>query len=233
MTRASEEDPIAVVESARRRRGIGYILMSTVLAVLTGSVAFAVRDASSARDDVTAIEQSASKTDERIGGLEQALEAQRAQFQACKNRKPGSVGCKEPVAPPAENIGPQGVQGIQGPPGEDGKDGKDGKDGEQGLQGPQGLQGVPGEDGTDGSSGTAGSDGESIQGPAGPPGPAGPAGPPGKDGKDGAAGPPGPEGPPPDSFKFTYLGIEYVCADGDGDGQFNCDPVGAGIIPRR
>ena len=52
------------------------------------------------------------------------LDGQRAQFEACKDAKPGTVGCNVPVAPAAKDVAPaiatgpkgdQGYPGLQGP----------------------------------------------------------------------------------------------------------------------
>jgi hypothetical protein len=50
----------------------------------------------------------------------------------------------------------------------------------------------------------------------------GPAGETGADGPQGPVGAEGPQGPAPASFTFTFGGINYVCTDPDGDGNYQC-----------
>ena len=108
------------------------------------------------------------------------LDEQRAQFEACKDAKPGTPGCASPITPPAKEVAPQiftgqmGLQGYQGIPGADstvpgpaGAAGVAGKDST--IPGPQGVSGVngadslvPGPAGVDGTNGTNGTDGQSA-----------------------------------------------------------------------
>lgn len=224
------KDPIAVVESARKRRGVGYIGIALVLAVLTGSVGIAVNEADTANDEVTAVRDEATERDVRIKNLEKALNAQRAQFEACKNKSANSPGCTTPVAPAATDIGPQGVQGLQGIPGPRGPQGPQGPQGLQGLQGVQGVPGLDGDDGTNGSKGRpgiAGSDGTDgvngqpgATGSKGDTGVQGPEGPRGPEGQIGPQGPPGTDAEPPETFTFTdALGGTQICTRDGGTAQ--------------
>lgn len=112
-------------------------------------------------------------------------------------------------------------QGEQGPVGPQGPRGPQGPQGIQGEQGIQGDQGVPGQNGTSGINGTDGADGtDGATGPQGEPGEPGPQGPQGEPGPQGPQGEPGQD---PESFTFTYLGVTYTCADGDGDNNYTCE----------
>jgi hypothetical protein len=106
----------------------------------------------------------------------------------------------EPVVQPQADTGSQAV--VTGPAGEDG------------APGPPGLTGMQGPQGEQGATGSTGSRGET--GPAGPAGPGGEMGP---------AGPAGPPGPRVGSFTFSFAGLNYLCTDPDGDGNYQCDPT--------
>lgn len=192
----------------RRHRGWWWLLGAVVVGVLTVGVWVAWNEADTANDTVTEIKATSEKRDDRIQGLEEALDAQREQFVNCVDAKPGTRGCTEPIAPPAGAIGPQGVQGIQG------------VSGPQGIQGPPGPRGPKGDSGASGSSGSAGTIG--ATGPQGPAGPSGPKGDQGEQGPVGPEGQTGPRGPAPDSFTWTMLGTTYTCTDPDGDGDYTC-----------
>lgn len=224
----TEEDPIATINKAQKRRGVWYILGAFLGAAIIIVALMAMNDADRAREDVSKLKATADVNVTRLGNLEQALEAQRAQFEACKNKKSTTAGCDEPVAPAPGNIGPQGTQGIQGIPGPIGP---------PGPQGVPGIQGVPGTDGRDGEAGQPGANGEGIPGAPGADGAPGPAGPPGtagkdgQNGKDGQPGPVGPTGPPgpagyPESFNYTDIaGREYICTDDNADRSYECEQL--------
>lgn len=196
------DNPIDVMNAAGRRRGLWYILVAIILAILTVAVFLAVRDADRAKEDVEAIKESRIEDNIRVENLEKALDAQRAQFEACKDKRRNAPGCTKAVAPSSGNVGPQGIPGLQGPPGV------------TGLQGPQGLQGVPGRDGRQGRPGPPGADGQpggagmngtdGLNGSDGADGAPGPAGPPGPKGETGTTGPPGPAGESAYPFSFTF-----------------------------
>lgn len=158
----------------RRRHGLFLLLLAFIMAcmVVAGMYLFERLDRT---DDLS------QARDDRIGKLEIALDAQRQQFEDCKDRPSKAPGCKEPVAPDSNTIpGPEGPRGLQGLPGI------------QGIQGPRGPQGPPGPEGENGPRGRQGIQG--AQGDRGPIGTAGPAGADGTDGTDGADGAPGPKG---------------------------------------
>lgn len=119
--------------------------------------------------------------------------------------------------------------GLPGQPGAPGTPGTPGAAGEAGAPGAAGPAGPPGPAGPAGPPGAAGDVGEEGEpGAQGDPGPAGPPGPQGEPGPAGPAGPPGPQGaqgPPVGSFTFGALGLNFVCADSEGDGQYTCEPV--------
>ena len=200
------------------RRGLGRWLLALGLAcaILTGGVWFAVSDAHDAHSEVTGIKAAAAERDVRIENLERSLAAQRAQFQACKDKQPGTKGCTTPVAPSPGEIGPQGVQGIQGtegPPGPEGPQGPQGLQGVPGPDGPAGHMGQPGQPGDAGSPGPSGAPGSTGDvGPQGPQGEQGPPGPPGADGKDGQPGADGKDAFP-FTFVFTVPGVTPVSPD--------------------
>lgn len=129
----------------------------------------------------------------------------------------------------------EAVEGPQGPKGDRGNTGPQGPKGDRGEKGDRGATGRPGADGEDGDDGDNGSDGSSgSTGDQGPKGDTGPAGPKGDRGERGPQGPPGepgpqgergPEGPSPESFSFTYLGINYVCTPtAENDLDYTCSP---------
>lgn len=249
----TDDDPMQVVNSARQRRGFGYIAAGIAFALLTTGVYVAVEKADRAEELTVTAREGSSLRDVKIENLAKALEAQREQFEACKNKKAGAPGCITAVAPAPGDVGPQGIQGIQGVPGPPGP---------AGPQGPQGLQGVPGVDGKEGPVGPTGAPGprgpigpvSEVPGPpgptggpgpkgetgpkgadgnvgpkgeTGPEGPAGPPGPPGPAGSDGAAGPAGPVGPSGPaiiSFTFDSQGTTYNCVDPEGDLSYVCSP---------
>lgn len=201
----STDNPVEVIDQARRRRGIGYIAMGVAMLLVTLAAFVAVRESNEAKTDVDVLEYNSAQRAIRVDNLEKALEAQRAQFEACKDKKSNAPGCRQAIAPPADNVGPVVVEGAPGP------------------AGPQGLQGVPGRDGVDGDDGVGipgaaganGKDGVGIDGSDGQPGsPGAPGkdgqpGPPGKDGKDGTNGKDAPS-PFPFSFSFTIPGDELT-----------------------
>ena len=163
---------LAPINKEARRNG--YVLIGMALC-LAGSLLFAWLLYSNATGKVDA--------------LSEALDAQRAQFQACQKQPPGPE-CQQPVAPPAKDIAPPGDRLIPGPPGARGDQGEQGPPGPQGPPGSSGEDGQPGPPGPRGTTGPAGPTGQ-----GGPPGPAGSDGSPGKPGDQGPAGPAGPQGP--------------------------------------
>jgi hypothetical protein len=183
------------LERARRRNGWQWLAVAIVLAVLVGVGLFALGTADGARDDVKGLNATLSQQAVRVQNLEEALSAQRAQFQACKDKYPGSAGCTTPVAPAPGQVGPQGVPGFQGNPGNQGIQGPRGLQGPPGLQGPQGLDGRPGLDGGTGPQGHPGDAGSpGPNGASGAPGDLGPQGPQGDQGPKGDTGDQGPSG---------------------------------------
>lgn len=111
----------------------------------------------------------------------------------------------DPVVQPNQLNPGSNVVVVPGPVGPRGIDGKDGAAGEPGAAGPPGVTGTSGPPGTVGS-----------------PGDVGPQGPSGPQGMPGPQGPEGPTGPSPGSFTFTFEGINFVCTDPDGDGNYQC-----------
>lgn len=219
------DDPLKQVDAAQRRRGWWYLLAALCFGLLTTLGAFALHEASIARDEVTDFKAGAQERTLRIENLESALEAQRRQFEACKDKESTAPGCATAVAPPAAEIGPPGLPGIQGLAGRDGlngspgADGADGRDGKDGLNGEPGSTGATGTAGKDGSSGTDGKDGAT-----GATGPAGKDGADGKDGATGATGATGPQGPPgtfPSTLVLRYDGSIFTCTLGT-DESYNC-----------
>lgn len=190
MTEHEVEEHIAHIDQDRRRRAWGVIALGVILGVVTGVAAFALYSADTAHDDVKEIKADGVSRENRVDSLESALNAQRAQFEACKDQKATEPGCSEPVAPPAGDIGPQGLQGLQGLPGPAGKNGSNGANGSNGQDGSNGAAGANGNIGTSGTNGEPGKDGE-----PGSPGADGKAGTDGTPGAQGPAGPAGPEGP--------------------------------------
>lgn len=222
MNREPVEPEVAVVNRSQRRRGVWYIVMALVMAALTFGVWLAFSEADQTSEQLQEVRANNQQRDLQIQNLQTSLDAQIAQFEACKDKEPGTPGCISAVSPDASQVGPQGVQGLQGIPGPIGP---------AGPQGPQGLQGVPGVDGEDGQNGA---DGATIAGPTGatgtqgdtgatgPQGDTGPAGPPGPTGPPGATGAMGEQGPPPESFSFENFGVTYTCTDPEGDGNYAC-----------
>lgn len=165
----------------RKRDGVFKLVLAAVLAALVLGV-FALWQ------DLQSTTEAEADSKARIGKLEVALDAQRTQFNNCKDQPINSPGCVVAVAPPADSIpGPQGEPGSQGLQGVTGVQGPPGKPGATGARGPRGLTGAEGATGESGPAGSSGSDGQ--PGPQGPAGEAGPQGPPGE------AGPAGPQGP--------------------------------------
>ena len=209
------ETVVADIARDRRRNGAVLLVLGVVLAVLTGAVWFAFSEANTANNAAKESRDDTTAATVRIDSLEKALNAQRAQFEACKDKRPGARGCTKPVTPPAKNVGPQGVQGIQGI---------------QGVQGPQGLQGIRGLRGLRGFTGAPGEDGQSIKGDkgdtgatgntgsAGPPGPPGPTGT-GEKGDKGDTGDTGPAGPPGPAGQDAPVITEVVIAGQPNDCQ--------------
>jgi len=139
------------------------------------------------------------------------LDEQRAQFEACKDAKPGTKGCNTPVSPPAAQVAPQVVTGPIGPQGFQGLQGLQGTKGDTGLTGINGRAGTSGTDGT-GTNGTNGADG--IPGPAGAQGDPGPAGVDGTNGTNGTNGADGADGRSAYPFTFSFTttaGLTYTC----------------------
>jgi hypothetical protein len=192
----TEQEVQQVVEAQQRRskrRGWGLIIGSIAFALLTLGIGWALAETNNASDAVDRLEASAVEAkersearDQKISNLELLLDAQREQFEACKDQASDAPGCSQPITPPAADVGPQGiqgsqgVQGIQGIPGPQGRTGPPGPPGPVGptgqtIQGETGSKGDPGNDGSKGEKGDAGNTGP--EGPAGPAGPEGPAGP--------------------------------------------------------
>lgn len=207
----STDAELAVGDNERRSsrlNGFAYVALGVVLALLVGSLWFAL----DARDNAR-----------------QANAALRAQFTYCT--QPDHVDDAVCAEPTDGEPGQPGAPGDQGPVGEPGSEGPQGSTGPAGPTGVQGPRGKPGRDSTVpgpiGLAGTPGDDGQDAVGPQGQPGPAGPKGDPGAKGDPGDTGPQGPEGPAgyPESFTFTYLGVTFVCSDPDEDRSYDCEPV--------
>ena len=173
--------------------------------------------------------ETSANRDKRIDSLELILEAQREQFERCKNLPSTKAnGCADPVAPPSNMIeGPIGLQGITG---------TTGPQGPQGVQGPQGPQGVGrrGFVGPVGRSGLSGLNGRA--GPAGPmgePGVAGPGGPkgePGPMGQQGETGPAGPVGPTGPACPDGYTGMVLMVETGNDPGSTDTRQIHACVL---
>ena len=188
--------------SARTLRHTGTIL--TVLSLLglvwLGAWSWQVNDAQDAGIRARAQRLAAVE----LGGknLSTALDKQRAQFEACKDAKPGTPGCYSPVAPPAKEVAPQIVTGPIGP------------QGYQGLQGPKGDIGLTGINGLPGTAGTNGTGTNGTDGASGVDGAPGPAGAKGEPGPAGASGAPGAAGQSAYPFTFSFTttaGLTYTC----------------------
>jgi hypothetical protein len=170
------------VQRERKRRGWHTVAIAVVAGLLTLGVAYA---------DIAVSNQSADLNNYkgRVSALEGALDSQRQQFNACKDKPANTPGCRTPVAPPASLIpgpkGDQGTQGLQGLPGIPGQQGDIGPRGPRGFPGPKGDIGKNGNTVT----GPQGEPGASVTGPPGPIGSTGPAGPAGKDGSNGKDAP--------------------------------------------
>jgi len=140
-------------------------------------------------------DQRNATTDETTAQLSAALDAQRAQFQFCKDKSSQHLGCEKPVTPQAVTIaGPQGAPGLQGLPGQAGQNGQVGRQGPPGPPGPEGPPGANGKNGDHGAQGPPGPTGATGVGTTGDTGPAGADGAPGAKGDTGPQGPPGPPG---------------------------------------
>lgn len=202
-----EQDPfLRRYEGVKRRQGVFMIILGIILGllVLGGFYLF---------DQLGKTQSLSESRDEKIGKLEAALDAQRAQFERCKDLPPTATGCLKPIAPASTSIpgpeGPAGVQGIQGIPGP------------QGLQGPRGLQGVMGKKGDTGATGATGAKGET--GATGATGPVGPEGPKGEKGDTGPEGPVGPTGPAGPTCPAGYTGQdETLLTQGGPQNVFIC-----------
>lgn len=196
MTEQEVEQVVAAHQRAVKRRGLGWIAVALGFALLTGGIAVAIDNANEAKDSFSEVQSKAEARDTKIANLEAALNAQRDQFEACKDQKSNFPGCSQPVAPPAERVGPQGIQGVQGIQGipgprgpscieelgypkcrgEKGDTGGTGATGSQGNTGQTGATGEKGEKGDKGDKGEKGDKGDTgDQGPVGPAGPPGPA----------------------------------------------------------
>lgn len=223
------EERVDALGRERKRRGWGLIALAIVLVALMGAIWSLAREMDTQN---VKSEQKATIRDARIDNLEKALSAQRAQFEACKDKKANTPGCTEPIAPAPGNVGPQGIQGVQGPagiqglqgvPGQTGPKGDTGSTGETGASGVNGATGPTGEKGATGTAGTNGEDG--ATGPAGAngePGPKGEKGEPGEQGPTGPQGPVGPQGSMPDSWTMIVDGITYSCVREEGTTNYLC-----------
>lgn len=202
---------IRSIVNERRRYGWLLVALGIAMAVLTVGTALALGVAKHADNTITEHNRSAQIRDERIKRLEEALDAQRAQFEACKNRDSTHPSCRQAIAPPSEYVGTDGVDGVDGIDGRDGRDGVDGKDGKDGRNGKDGATGPRGPVGPPGPAG-----------PTGEAGPAGPTGPKGEPGAKGEKGDTGPAGPVPESFIFTYENMVYICTLSDVVATYAC-----------
>jgi len=206
--------------SAQTLHRSGLILGSLSLCAFIGLGAW-FWQANAAQERATEVQTARLAVIELSGkNLAGKLDEQRAQFEACKDAKPGTPGCDNPVTPPAKEVAPQivtgpigpqgfqGLQGLQGPKGDTGLTGINGLAGTDGAgtNGTNGADGTTGPAGADGTSGTNGTDG--ATGPAGVQGDPGPAGVDGTNGTDGAPG----QSAYPFTFTFTTTtGLAYIC----------------------
>lgn len=165
-----------------RRHGLFLIFLAIVIALLCALGLWLLSQYASADRKLDQTKEYSQRQDTRMGDLEDALEAQRNQFEKCKDAAPETPGCTEPVAPDPEVIpGPEGERGsrglsciqeigydlCRGPKGDEGDVGKTGVQGRIGMMGQRGLscveelglescRGPAGNDGTDGTNGTDG-----------------------------------------------------------------------------
>jgi hypothetical protein len=195
MSKIETDAAVHRYEKERKQRGLFMLSIALILALLVGGGLYL-------KGELDSAEKQNQRRDSKISVLEANLDAQRQQFENCKDVSSKVEGCDEPVAPAPENIpGPQGIPGLQGIPGPEGPIGPQGIQGIQGIVGKAGPPGPKGDKGDLGDTGAVGNEGSTGEpGPAGPQGEAGPAGP---AGADGAAGPPGPTCP--DGYEATEV----------------------------
>lgn len=204
MSQNETEVAVRRYERENRSRGLYMVLIAFVLGGLVAGGFYLKEELD--QQEIAATKREEAR-DAKIAVLEAALDAQRTQFENCKDISSDTQGCDQPVSPPVGAIpGPQGLQGIQGIPGPEGPIGPQGI---QGIQGPRGPPGEKGDLGDTGAVGQTGSIGE--PGPAGAQGEPGPAGP---KGEPGEAGPPGPTCP--DGYTATQ--VDLITQDGPQSG---------------
>jgi hypothetical protein len=114
----------------------------------------------------------------------------------------------------SEQIKQLGEKPVAGPSSDDSNRIVSPSDGIVTITGPQGDDGPPGPQGMQGPPGAQGANG--LSGEDGGPGPEGPVG---------ATGPVGPQGPAVGSFTFSFAGLNFLCADPEGDGSYQCNPT--------
>lgn len=198
------------IAKKRKSDGRSFLYLGLILAVVLITLAIFASRAQKADDRAKKAIAVTEQQSTRVGNLATALNAQRKQFIACKDRKKNTRGCQKPVAPPAGTVGPPGAQGLQG---------LQGITGIQGIQGPQGRPGADGAAGATGAVGLTGATGlsgkDGADGPAGQQGDPGPAGPQGNPGQQGPQGNPGVADVadncnPPANEYVTDVGISLV-----------------------
>lgn len=202
-TEAEVTTAIYRLEKEKKRHGIFLLILALVLALLTVAGIWMFDQWNKTDNDLQRSLGFSAAQDSRIGDLEDALDAQRKQFEACKDKPAGAPGCSQPVSPGSNQIpGPPGDQGVQGA---------------QGIQGIQGAQGIPGHIGRTGLSCVQDLGLVACRGPVGPVGPAGADGLngtngtngiDGKDGQNGQDGAPGQKGDKGDPGIST---ASFVC----------------------
>lgn len=191
-------------ERSRRHRRIGVWVLVAVLIVLSGVLAYVLIVGGQQQDQIDALTEQASDSDEAAVEVASQRQAQaRTVLELCESGAieqddAGKAACAEAEQAaeqdPAQTVaeakaGPQGPPGPPGRPGSDGADGSDGEAGDAGAPGADGSDGAPGADGSDGDAGAKGEAGAD-----GSPGEPGADGARGEDGSDGAKGDPGSAG---------------------------------------
>ena len=229
---SNDEVELAIkrLENEKKRHGIFLLILALLLALLTATGFWMISQWNETDDDLEQTRNLSEQRDIRISSLEVALEAQREQFNRCKDESSSEPGCSHPVAPAPSLIeGPQGEQGLPGPEGPPGPQGLRGATGPQGPRGPlgpvgaTGKQGIAGLNGATGPTGPTGAKGEKgDKGDKGEKGDKGDKGDPGPPGPQGELGSPGPAGESalPFSFSFTVQDVTYTVT---------CTTAGCGV----
>ena len=228
---------------ARRREaliriavGLGLVVVAVFSLLALQSSGRAESKATSATIVATTNGQKVSENKQLLEETRNLLQAQKDQFNRCKNKPASTPGCASAIAPeiqtlpkPADPVlipgpvgrtgaqgiqglpgpqGPQGIQGLPGPVGPTGAMGVRGAGGEVGATGPAGANGTDGSDGQDGQNPPCLSEESQCQGKNGLNGTDGKNGQDGSNGTDGKDGSPGENGP-------NVIKTEFVDVDPD------------------